>query len=74
MSASQASALLAGLVALVVGLRAIFSQKISIDWDHRDEPNHWVYGWRAVAVGCLCVLCACLAFAAAAGKFAFFLD
>ncbi|MDF1480668.1 hypothetical protein [Extensimonas sp. H3M7-6] len=71
MSASQVSALLAGLAALLVGLRAIFSQKISIDWDHHDEPNHWVYGWRAVAVGCLCVLGACLAFAAAAGKFVF---
>lgn len=76
MNASQLSALLVGLVALGlvalgVGLKAIFSQKISIDWDHHDEPDYWLYGWRAVAVGCLCVLCACVVFAAVAGKFAF---
>lgn len=67
MSLEQVLALVVALVAFAVGLKGILTQKISIDWNADDEPDHWVYGWHAIAVGCICVLASFFLFAAAIG-------
>jgi hypothetical protein len=63
----QVLSLIGGLVALVVGLWAIVTQRIAVGEDEDGESNSWVYGWRAVAVGCAALAGAALFFASAAG-------
>jgi hypothetical protein len=58
--------LLAGIAALVFGLHALVTRRAAIG-DDSDEPYMWLYGWRAVAIGCAAVLVAAVFFAAAAG-------
>lgn len=67
MNIEQLSGLVCGITALVVGLKAILTQGIAVDLDDADEPNLWLYGWRAVAIGYLFVLVSFLGFAIAAG-------
>lgn len=74
MGIAQVVALVVGAGALVVGLKAILTQKISIDWNADDEADHWVYGWRAIAVGGICLLVSGFLFAGATGLIPLSLD
>ena len=56
-----------GMVALVVGFWAIITRRIAVGEDENSENNTWVYGWRAVAIGCAALSSALLFFASAAG-------
>lgn len=67
MNVEQLSGLACGLAALAVGLKAILTREVAITPEDEDEPDLWLYGWRAVAVGCGWILLACLCFAVAAG-------
>jgi hypothetical protein len=58
---------LAGSIFLVVGLLTIYQRRIATRTDSDDEEDAWVYGWRAVAVGCVAVGIAGFLFASAAG-------
>jgi hypothetical protein len=58
---------LAGLVFLAVGLLTIYKRRIAIRTDSWGEEDAWVYGWRALAVGCVAVGIAGLLFASAVG-------
>lgn len=55
MTEEQWASLVAGAVALLVGIKAVVTQRISIDLDENDEPIAWVYGWRAKALGWLAI-------------------
>lgn len=67
MNHDQVLSFIGGLVALIVGVWAIVTQRIGIGEDENGERNSWVYGWRAVAVGCAALAGAALFFASAAG-------
>jgi len=74
MGVTQVLAFSVGVLALAVGLKTIFTQKISVNWDADDEGNSWVYGRLAIAVGCVCLLVACFLFAGAMGLVPLSLD
>ncbi len=59
-------ALLIGVVALVFGIHAVMTGRVTFG-DDRDEVQVWLYGWRAVVVGFLAIAMAALLFASAAG-------
>jgi hypothetical protein len=67
MSGEQLVSALSGLVCLAVGLHAIVSRRVGISDENSAEPHLWLYGWRAVAVGCLGIALSLLLFACAAG-------
>jgi hypothetical protein len=55
-----------GVVALVFGLHAIATRRVTVGED--DEPEQiWLYGWRAIALGCIALVFAVLMFASALG-------
>jgi len=67
MSPSQIESAIGGLIAAGVGVWAILTRRISVGEDEFGEPTYWVYGWRAVLVGCLALAVSCVLFASAAG-------
>jgi hypothetical protein len=67
MSPGQIQSMVGGFVALGVGLWAIITRRISVGEDEFGAPNYWVYGWRAVLVGCAALVTSCVFFASAAG-------
>jgi hypothetical protein len=56
-----------GVVALVVGVHAIATRRIAISHEGSEEPHTWLYGWRALAIGCAALVVAAIFFASAAG-------
>lgn len=67
MSIDQFAALAGGLACLAVSIKAIANREIAMHLDDEDEPGLWLYGWRAVAVGCAWVILALLCFSVATG-------
>lgn len=67
MSPGQIESAIGGFIAAGVGVWAIVTRRISVGEDEFGEPNYWVYGWRAVLVGCLALVAACVFFASALG-------
>ncbi len=57
---------LGGIVSLVFGLHTIVTKRATLS-DENDEPHLWIYGWRAIAIGCLGLVAAVGFFASAAG-------
>lgn len=55
-----------GLVALAFGLHAIVTQRVTLT-DENDDADTWLYGRRAVAIGCLGLVAAAVFFASAGG-------
>jgi membrane protein YqaA with SNARE-associated domain len=64
---AQIASVLGGLIATLIGLWAIITPRITVSEDELGEESGWVYGWRAVVIGCLALLGACVFFASAAG-------
>ena len=63
----QVLSMIGGVVALLVGLWAITTRRIAVGEDENGEDSAWVYGWRAVAIGCAALAVALMFFASAAG-------
>jgi hypothetical protein len=59
-------ALIAGIVLLAFGVHAIKTERVTFG-DSEDNVQIWLYGWRAVAIGCLALAVAALFFLSAAG-------
>lgn len=67
MTGEQIMSALGGVAFLVIGVRAIVTRVVTITGEDGSEPHLWVYGWRAVAIGCLFVAVATVFFACASG-------
>ena len=68
MDLTRIAALLCSIVLALIGFKAILTQEIALSQDEdRSEPDLWLYGWRATAVGGLFVLVALLCLGIAAG-------
>lgn len=65
MTGEQVADVFGGLVALGVGVHMIVTQRATFT-DEDDEPNMWIYGWRAVLMGVFAVLSSLVFFASAA--------
>lgn len=52
-----------GCVGLVAGVRFIVSRRAAIG----EEDDSWVYGWRAILVGCVALVVGVFFFASAFG-------
>ena len=61
-SFDQAVWVLGGLLAAAFGLHAIVIRRIEVG----EDDELWYSGWRAVVIGCVCLLAACASFYAAA--------
>ena len=55
-----------GTMALVFGLHAIVTQRVTLADDVADDQI-WLYGWRAVAIGLLFIAISIFCFACAFG-------
>ncbi|MBL0730742.1 hypothetical protein [Piscinibacter sp. HJYY11] len=58
--------LIGGLAALVFGIHAIATKRVAFTGND-DEPETWIYGTRAVAIGCVALATAGVFFASAVG-------
>jgi len=58
----QVVEVLGGLLAAAFGLYAIVVRRIEVG----EDSEVWYSGWRAVVIGCVCLLAACGSFYAAA--------
>lgn len=67
MSPGQIESVIGGVIASGVGIWAIATRRIAVGEDEHGEPNYWVYGWRAVLVGCVALAAAGVFFASALG-------
>ena len=54
------------VVALVCGLHAVVTRRVMFGEDG-DDLQVWLYGWRAVAIGCVALIVAALLVASATG-------
>lgn len=57
---------LGAFVAAVCGLHAVVTKRVTFG-DDGDDLQVWLYGWRAVAIGCATLLVAALLAAMALG-------
>ncbi len=68
MDLTRIAALLCSVVFALIGFKAILTREIALSQDDDStEPELWLYGWRAAAVGGLFVLVALLCLGVAAG-------
>ena len=58
---------IAAVVFLGLGLKAIITREVGISDDSGSEPETWVYGWRALAMGLFAIAVAVFFFAFAIG-------
>ncbi len=63
-SLDQVLEVFAGGITLAYGLYAIVTRRIDVG----EDDEIWFYGWRAVVVGCACLLTAFVLFSAVANN------
>lgn len=52
---------LGGVAALAVGVHTIVTRRVDVG----EDEEFWLYGWRAVVIGCVVVLAGLILFASA---------
>jgi len=70
-NADQIVSGIVGAVSLAYAVRTIATKRATLSRDE-DEPDLWLYGWRAVLIGMCALLISALCFASALGYVSLF--